>query len=111
MGISRLTKNINFIYESFDFYNDIKYKNHTHIDGLVNGVDIIGQIHNIPYINDIFFAINNREKNLLFVSSLLYILYLKTLLNFVSLRQLFAKYMHSFMVTASVGVWQCVVRV
>jgi hypothetical protein len=51
-GISRLTNNINVIYESFDFYDDIKYKNYTHIDGLVNGVDIIGQIHNISIINE-----------------------------------------------------------
>jgi hypothetical protein len=51
-GISRLTNNINVIYESFDFYDDIKYKNYTHLDGLVNGVDIIGQIHNISIINE-----------------------------------------------------------
>ena len=40
------------VYEKFDFYDDITYKNYTHVDGLVNGVDIIGQIHNISIINE-----------------------------------------------------------
>ncbi len=40
------------VYKKFDFYDDITYKNYTHVDGLINGVDIIGQIHNISVINE-----------------------------------------------------------
>ena len=39
-------------YESFNFYDDISYKNYTHIDSLVNGVDIIGQMHNLTVVNE-----------------------------------------------------------
>ena len=39
------TKDISI--QKFDFYDEVTYKNYTHVDGLVNGVDIIGQIHNL----------------------------------------------------------------
>ncbi len=39
-------------YESFNFYDDISYKNYSHIDSLVNGVDIIGQMHNLTVVNE-----------------------------------------------------------
>ena len=44
------TKNVNF--EKFYFFNDISYKNYTHVEGLVNGIDLIGQIHNISVITE-----------------------------------------------------------
>ena len=49
-GISNIwdTKNVNF--EKLNFFNDISYKNYTHVAGLVNGIDLIGQFHNISVI-------------------------------------------------------------
>ena len=33
--------------QKLDFYDEVSHKNYSHIDGLVNGVDIKGQIHNL----------------------------------------------------------------
>jgi len=44
------TKDVTFA--KFDFYDQITYKNYSHIDGLVNGVDIIGQMHNLSVVTE-----------------------------------------------------------
>jgi hypothetical protein len=38
-GDSTIWNTKEVVYEKFDFYDDITYKNYTHIDVLVNGVD------------------------------------------------------------------------
>ena len=45
------TQKINF--EKFDFYDHFQYKNLTHIDGLLRGVNILGQIHNLSLTNEV----------------------------------------------------------
>ena len=34
-------------FEKFDFFDQFSYKNFSHVDSLVNGLDIIGQMHNL----------------------------------------------------------------
>ena len=45
------TRKINF--ENFDFYDHFQYKNLTHVDGLLKGVNILGQIHNLSLTNEV----------------------------------------------------------
>ena len=39
------SKNVKF--DKFDYYDHALYKNLSHLDSLLNGVDILGQIHNL----------------------------------------------------------------
>jgi hypothetical protein len=72
-GISNIwdTKNVNF--EKINFFNDISYKNYTHVEGLVNGIDLIGQIHNLSVITEngnewmVIQDDNSKEENLGYV--------------------------------------------
>jgi hypothetical protein len=44
------SKNVRF--DKFDYYDHSLFKNLSHIDSLINGVDILGQIHNLSYITE-----------------------------------------------------------
>ena len=44
------TKNLKF--EKFDYYDHSLYKNLSHLDSIVNGVDVLGQIHNLSYVTE-----------------------------------------------------------
>ena len=38
--------------DKFDYYDHALYKNLSHLDSIINGVDILGQIHNLSYVTE-----------------------------------------------------------
>ena len=51
-GISTLWETKNVLFDKLDFYDDVSFKNYSHVNTLVNGIDIIGQIHNLSVITE-----------------------------------------------------------
>ena len=49
---SDLTSSERVKFEKFDFYDQVSFKNFSHIDSLINGLDIIGQFHNLSISNE-----------------------------------------------------------
>ena len=49
---SSLVDTVNIKYEKFEYFDDRYLQNFSHIDGLVNGVDIIGQMHNLSTVTE-----------------------------------------------------------
>ena len=49
---AELTNTFDVKFEKFDLYDQISYKNFSHMDSLLNGVDIIGQMHNLSISNE-----------------------------------------------------------
>jgi len=47
-----LLNNSEITYQKFDFFDELSFKDYSHVDSLVNGVDIIGQIHNLSIVNE-----------------------------------------------------------
>ena len=45
-----LLNNSEITYQKFDFFDELSFKDYSHVDSLVNGVDIKGQIHNLSIV-------------------------------------------------------------
>ena len=51
--VSKLVKSNSINFAKVDFSNHLVYKNFTHLNKLVNGVDIIGQMHKLTQSNEV----------------------------------------------------------